>query len=229
MSPRTVSKKRLTASQNQARLPPPGCRHPAAATRLPPPGCRHPAAATRLPPPGCRHPAAATRLPPPGCRHPAAATRLPPPGCRKGARVTASSEPAPPFPVVGIGASAGGLEAFTQLLSCLPADTGMAFVLIQHLDPQHDSLLTQALSRATTMPVVQISDGMEVECNHVYVIPPNADAAILHGALTLLPRTMIRAGRTCRSTSSSARSRPTSAVRPSPSSCRAPPPTVPRA
>ena len=93
-----------------------------------------------------------------------------------------------PFPVVGIGASAGGLEAFTQLLSSLPANTGMAFVLIQHLDPQHDSLLTQALGRATKMPVVQISDGMPVEPDHVYVIPPNADAAILHGALTLLPR-----------------------------------------
>src|SRR6185312_8320767 len=93
-----------------------------------------------------------------------------------------------PFPVVGIGASAGGLEAFTQLLSRLPADTGMAFVLIQHLDPQHDSLLTQALSRATPMPVVQITDGMPIERDHVYVIPPNADAAILHGALTLLPR-----------------------------------------
>src|SRR6476646_4926122 len=93
-----------------------------------------------------------------------------------------------PCPVVGIGASAGGLEAFTPLLSSLPADTGMAFVLIQLLAPQPDSLLTQALSRATTMPVVQIRDGMQVEGNHVYVIPPNADAAILHGALTLLPR-----------------------------------------
>ena len=92
------------------------------------------------------------------------------------------------FPVVGIGASAGGLEAFTQLLSDLPPDSGMAFVLIQHLDPQHDSLLAEALSRATTMPVVQISDGMTVERDHVYVMPPDADAAIVHGALTLLPR-----------------------------------------
>src|SRR6476660_5648759 len=97
-------------------------------------------------------------------------------------------KPSATFPVVGIGASAGGLEAFTQLLSCLPPDTGMAFVLIQHLDPQHDSLLAQALSRATTMTVVPISDGMCIERNHVYVLPPNADAAILHGMLTLLPR-----------------------------------------
>ena len=98
------------------------------------------------------------------------------------------SDARPSFPVVGIGASAGGLEAFTQLLSCLPPDSGMAFVLIQHLDPQHDSLLTQALSRATAMKVLQIEDGMPVERNHVYVIPPNADAAILHGVLTLIPR-----------------------------------------
>ena len=106
----------------------------------------------------------------------------------QGAPSGASAVKQAPFPVVGVGASAGGLEAFTQLLGALPADTGMAFVLIQHLDPQHDSLLTEALSRATTMPVEQISDGMPVASNRVYVIPPNADAAILHGTLTLLPR-----------------------------------------
>jgi two-component system CheB/CheR fusion protein len=103
-------------------------------------------------------------------------------------RRTASVKSLPEFPVVGVGASAGGLEAFTQLLSCLPSDTGMAFVLIQHLDPNHESLLVQALSRATTMRVVAITDGMPIERDHVYVIPPNADAAVLHGALTLLPR-----------------------------------------
>jgi two-component system, chemotaxis family, CheB/CheR fusion protein len=96
--------------------------------------------------------------------------------------------PAAAFPIVGVGASAGGLEAFTQLLSALPPNSGMAFVLIQHLDPQHDSLLTQALSRATQMTVLQIRDGMKVERNHVYVIPPNGDVGILHGVLTLLPR-----------------------------------------
>ena len=103
----------------------------------------------------------------------------------EGSRAAGAADPnlVSAFPVVGIGASAGGLEAFTQLLSCLPTDTGMAFVLIQHLDPQHDSLLTQALSRATTMAVVEISDGMRIERNHVYVIPSNADVAILHGAL----------------------------------------------
>ncbi len=92
------------------------------------------------------------------------------------------------FPVVGVGASAGGLEAFTQLLEELPSDTGMAFVLIQHLDPTHTSFLADALTKATKMRVTQARDGERVESNHVYVIPPNADIAILHGLLTLLPR-----------------------------------------
>jgi two-component system CheB/CheR fusion protein len=92
------------------------------------------------------------------------------------------------FPIVGIGASAGGLEAFTQLLSALPADTGMAFVLIQHLDPTHSSFLAEALNKATTMPVRQAEEGDRVAPNHVYVIPPNAELGILHGLLTLIPR-----------------------------------------
>ena len=106
-------------------------------------------------------------------------------------------QPAPPveirpdrraFPIVGVGASAGGLEAFTQLLQALPSNTGMAFVLIQHLDPTHTSFLAEALSKATAMPVRQAEDGQRVEPNHVYVIPPNAELGILHGCLTLLPR-----------------------------------------
>ncbi|HEY9606009.1 MAG TPA: chemotaxis protein CheB [Allocoleopsis sp.] len=92
------------------------------------------------------------------------------------------------FPVVGIGASAGGLEAFTQLLSHLPRDTGMAFVLIQHLDPKHKSLLREILTRATPMPVVEVSDGMAVEPNCVYVIPPNTKMVIQEGVLQLTPR-----------------------------------------
>lgn len=92
------------------------------------------------------------------------------------------------FPVVGIGASAGGLEAFTQLLKHLPNDTGMAFVLVQHLDPTHASALTEILSRATEMPVAEINDGMRVEPGHVYVIPPNTNVAVLHGVLSLMPR-----------------------------------------
>src|SRR4029078_3981447 len=89
------------------------------------------------------------------------------------------------FPIVGVGASAGGLDAFTQLLKHLPADTGMAFVLIQHLDPTHASFLRDALAKATTMPVSQAVEGTVVEANHVYVIPPDADISISRGRLTL--------------------------------------------
>src|SRR6266705_378883 len=74
------------------------------------------------------------------------------------------------FPIVGIGASAGGLEAFSQLLRALPADTGMAFVLIQHLDPKHESQLPEVLSRTTAMPVITVTDRLRVEPNHIYVI-----------------------------------------------------------
>jgi two-component system, chemotaxis family, CheB/CheR fusion protein len=77
------------------------------------------------------------------------------------------------FPIVGIAASAGGLEAFTQLLSHLPIDTGMAFVLIQHLAPDRESLLTEIFSRATARPVSEVLNSIMVEPNHVYVIRPN--------------------------------------------------------
>ncbi|HJZ54696.1 MAG TPA: chemotaxis protein CheB, partial [Gemmataceae bacterium] len=93
-----------------------------------------------------------------------------------------------PFPVVGIGASAGGLEAFTQLLSNLPADTGMAFVLVQHLDPRHESRLTDLLAKATRMPVLEAAHGLAVRPNHVYVIPPNANLALALGILHITPR-----------------------------------------
>lgn len=93
------------------------------------------------------------------------------------------------FPIVGIGASAGGLEAFTRLLNHLSTETGMAFVLLQHLDPKHASLSADILSRATQMPVTEVKDGIRVEANHVYVIPPNFSMGILHGVLNLLPRT----------------------------------------
>ncbi|HEY9710713.1 MAG TPA: chemotaxis protein CheB, partial [Oculatellaceae cyanobacterium] len=92
------------------------------------------------------------------------------------------------FCIVGIGASAGGLEAFTQLLGALPTDTGMAFVLIQHLDPTHKSLLTELIGRVTKMPVREVSEGMAVKPNHVYIIPPNTDMIILQGELKLSPR-----------------------------------------
>ena len=91
-------------------------------------------------------------------------------------------------PVVAIGASAGGLEAFTELLSHLPSDTGMGFVLIQHLDPKHESMLTELISRSTSMPVVEVQDGMRVQANHVYVIPPNATMSIQDHTLHLTVR-----------------------------------------
>jgi len=92
------------------------------------------------------------------------------------------------FPIVGVGASAGGLEAFRSLLQALPAKTGMAFVLVQHLDPEHESLLTRLLSHATRMPVTEVVEGVAVEPNHVYVIPPNKALGIRNGILHLLAR-----------------------------------------
>ena len=92
------------------------------------------------------------------------------------------------FPIVGIAASAGGLEAFSELLGHLPADTGMAFVLIQHLDPNHKSFLAEILSRSTQMPVNQVLDGVAVEPNQVYVIPPNTKMVVSQGVLELSPR-----------------------------------------
>ena len=91
------------------------------------------------------------------------------------------------FPVVGIGASAGGLVAFTQLLKALPADTGMAFVLVQHLAPSHPSALAEILSRATKMPVLEVRDEPAVESNHVYVIPPDRSIVIVRGGCNCRP------------------------------------------
>lgn len=93
------------------------------------------------------------------------------------------------FPIVGIGASAGGLEAFTQLLGHLPTTMGMALVFVQHLAPKHESALTELLGRATRIPVSEVKDGMAVEPNRIYVIPPNANMAIQRGRLRLTPRT----------------------------------------
>ena len=93
-----------------------------------------------------------------------------------------------PFPIVGVGASAGGLEAFLELLRHLPADTGMGFVLVQHLDPQHESALPSLLARATAMAVREVTQDLRVGPNCVYVIPPNVQMAISHGVLKLTPR-----------------------------------------
>lgn len=93
------------------------------------------------------------------------------------------------FPVVGIGASAGGLEACKQFFCAMPADTGLAFVLVQHLDPNHESLMADLLAKYTKMPVAQALDGMRAEPNHLYVIPPNYYLSIRAGVLHLGPPT----------------------------------------
>jgi len=106
---------------------------------------------------------------------------------KKTAKDSLTSDAPSAFPIVAIGASAGGLEAITQLLKHLPAQTGMAFVIVQHLDPVRDSMLTDILKRATEMPVSEISDGLHVIPNHVFIIPPGCYLGILHGELQLLP------------------------------------------
>ena len=93
-----------------------------------------------------------------------------------------------PSAVVAVGASAGGLEAFSQVLDQLDANPGVAFVFVQHLSPQHTSALPELLSQRTTLKVVQASNGMDIEPNHVYVMPPNAQMEVFQGALHLLPR-----------------------------------------
>src|SRR5471032_3357623 len=92
------------------------------------------------------------------------------------------------FPIVGIGASAGGLAAFGELLSAIPPDSGMGFVVIQHLDPTHPSMLGEALGRSTAMKVATATNGTAIQPNHVYVIPPNTDLALNGNALQLVPR-----------------------------------------
>ena len=90
------------------------------------------------------------------------------------------------FPIVGIGASAGGLEALELFLEHVPVDSGMAFVIVQHLDPTHKGIMPELLQRVTGMSVVQVKDRTKVRQNRVYVIPPNKDMSILHGVLYLL-------------------------------------------
>jgi len=90
-----------------------------------------------------------------------------------------------PFPVVGIGASAGGLEALEQFLKKVPEASGMAFVIVQHLDPTHKGIMHELLGHSTAMEVFQVKDRMRIKPNCVYVIPPNSDMSILHGVLHL--------------------------------------------
>src|SRR5438128_2597888 len=92
------------------------------------------------------------------------------------------------FPIAAIGASAGGLEAFTFLLAQLPKDSGIAYVFIPHLDPKHESMMHEILSRKTSIPVSEAQDNIRVEQNHIYIIPPDKNISLVDGVLKLSPR-----------------------------------------
>jgi len=96
-----------------------------------------------------------------------------------------------PFPIVGVGASAGGLEAFSELLHNLPEKTGMAFVLVQHLDPKHHSGLQEILARTTNIPVTEVTQGEVLQTDHIYVIPPNTNLLFKGGMLHLGERVLV--------------------------------------
>ena len=93
----------------------------------------------------------------------------------------------PVFFIVGIGAT-GGIKACQQFLGSLANDTGMAFVFIHHLSPTRESILAEIYGRATSMPALEVKDGMQIRRNHVYVIPPNTRMGLCDGVLKLLPR-----------------------------------------
>jgi two-component system, chemotaxis family, CheB/CheR fusion protein len=129
------------------------------------------------------------RLSPPRARSAARARQRPGPAT-PAASPAVQESPAPnAFPVVGVGASAGGLEAFRSFLKALPPDTGMAYVLVQHLHPRHESILAELLSSATRMPVSEVKRDVRVERDHVYIITPPHDIEIGDGQLHLVPRT----------------------------------------
>jgi two-component system CheB/CheR fusion protein len=101
------------------------------------------------------------------------------------AQVASNSSPVIDFPVVGIGASAGGLDACRKFLDALPAKSGAAYILIQHLDPTHESMMVDLLAEHTSMTVLQAADGMPIERDHFYVIPPGTYLSVAGGALRL--------------------------------------------
>ncbi len=105
-----------------------------------------------------------------------------------GERKKSEPKPAakPPLYIVGMGGSAGALEAFEQFFTSMPPDSGLAFVLVPHLDPTHKGMMPELLQRFTRMQVMQAEDGMKVLPNCVYVVPSNKEMSILHGALQLL-------------------------------------------
>ena len=109
--------------------------------------------------------------------------------------VRSEARGSPGSAVVGIGASAGGLEAFRSLFGALPDNTGLAFIVIQHLSPEHPSILAKTLARFTSMPVVEIEDGMSISPDRVHVLPSNAEVLVGGGVLRLTPRPALPGGR----------------------------------
>ncbi len=99
------------------------------------------------------------------------------------------------FYIVGMGASAGGLEAFEKFFQNMPPDSGMAFVLVPHLDPTHASMMPDLMTKFSSIKVLSIDDGMVVQPNVAYVVPPNKDLAILNGTLQLMDFTNARGKR----------------------------------
>lgn len=118
-------------------------------------------------------------------------SKRPKQGIKKNSSLTKRSN----FFIVGIGASAGGLEALKELFENTPPDSGMAFIIVQHLDPTHKSLLSELISEHTQMKVSEIKDGMIVKPNCIYIIPPNKDLRIFHGSLQLIKPTELRSKR----------------------------------
>src|SRR5262245_44292576 len=119
-------------------------------------------------------------------RPPSVLKPLPPPAPAEAS--TVEQPPAAIPTVVAVGASAGGLDAFSQILENLAPSPNVAFVFVQHLSPQHESALPSLLSARTPLPVVQAIDGVRIESNHVYVMPPNVQMEVIDGHLNLLPR-----------------------------------------
>ncbi len=113
-----------------------------------------------------------------------------PPAARHEAAPKSAAAPRNPFLIVGIGASAGGLEAFTQLIRELPAATGAAYVLVQHLDPTHESALPELLARSTALPVIEVRETVRVEADTLYIMPAAMDITITDGYLKLMPRSL---------------------------------------
>src|SRR5256885_7040828 len=108
-------------------------------------------------------------------------------GCDAGARRSEGESSRQAVAIVGIGASAGGFEAVSELLQHLGTKTGMAYVFVQHLDPSRKSQLAELLARVTEMPVSEVKNNTRVRPDQLYVAPPNHNVALLHGVLSLMP------------------------------------------